>query len=68
MKQDWMSFHIWDSKVPSFDVAGEGSDVMTDFFRDVIEATYVNFSFAKVDCQLIKAFAEVVDAALACEA
>lgn len=50
------------------DVAGEGSDVMTDFFRDVIEAKYVNFSFAKVDCQLIKAFAEVVDAALACEA
>lgn len=41
---------------------------MTDFFRDVIEAKYVNFSFAKVDCQLIQAFAEVVDAALACEA
>lgn len=41
---------------------------MTDFFRDVIEAKYVNFSFAKVDCQLIKVFAEVVEAALGCEA
>lgn len=41
---------------------------MTDFFRDVIEAKYVNFSFAKVDCKLIKVFSEVVEAALGCEA